>query len=205
MKKTTKLCVTGLVLSLLSCNLLAEQNWYQIEVIVFAQKAPNTEQFDQTQSQLSWPKKLVKLSETTLPMQEWMLNPLSYTKLQAEDRLLQNIYYGLKKSRSYRPLVHLSWVQSARENRLSDAVQVYKKAGLQEDYEVNGYIRLQRGHYLHLITDLEYAPASAQAEPLVYRLKEKRRIKLNEIHYLDHPKFGVVATVKPIELPDQEE
>lgn len=205
MIKSIKLCATGLVLILLSCNVLAEQSWYQIEVIVFAQKAPNTEQFDQTQSQLSWPKKLVKLSEAALSMQEWILNPLSFTKLQAEDRLLQNVYYGLKKSRSYRPLVHLSWVQSARENQLSDAVQVYKKTGLQEDYEVNGYIRLQRGHYLHLIADLEYAPASAQAEPFVYRLKEKRRIKLNEIHYLDHPKFGVVVTVKPIKLPDSGE
>lgn len=30
-----------------------------------------------------------------------------------------------------------------------------------------------------------------------YRLREQRRVRTDELHYFDHPKFGVVATVRP--------
>ncbi len=49
--------------------------------------------------------------------------------------------------------------------------------------------------------DLEYTGDVVDGEAfrtVVYRLKEKWRIKLNEIHYLDHPRFGVIAKVKPV-------
>lgn len=33
----------------------------------------------------------------------------------------------------------------------------------------------------------------------VYRMQESRRMRSNEIHYLDHPRFGVVALVTPFD------
>lgn len=38
-----------------------------------------------------------------------------------------------------------------------------------------------------------------------FRLLESRRMRSREIHYLDHPFFGVIALVTPVELPQPEE
>jgi hypothetical protein len=32
---------------------------------------------------------------------------------------------------------------------------------------------------------------------MVYRLNERRRVKLSETHYFDHPKFGALVRVSP--------
>ena len=37
-----------------------------------------------------------------------------------------------------------------------------------------------------------------------YFIDEQRKLKLNEIHYFDHPRFGVILSVKPIENPAPE-
>ncbi len=41
----------------------------------------------------------------------------------------------------------------------------------------------------------------ATPEPLEerYFIDEQRKLKLNEIHYFDHPRFGVILSVKPLE------
>jgi hypothetical protein len=36
-----------------------------------------------------------------------------------------------------------------------------------------------------------------------FRLAEKRRIKLDEKHFFDHPKFGVLMQVSRLEQPDK--
>ncbi|MCG8432401.1 MAG: peptidoglycan binding protein CsiV [Gammaproteobacteria bacterium] len=38
-----------------------------------------------------------------------------------------------------------------------------------------------------------------------YRLQQNRRLRNEEIHYFDHPVYGVVAIVKPREFPEPEE
>jgi hypothetical protein len=38
-----------------------------------------------------------------------------------------------------------------------------------------------------------------------FRLKESRRMRSKKIHYLDHPFFGVVVLVTPVELPKEPE
>jgi hypothetical protein len=70
------------------------------------------------------------------------------------------------------------------------------------------------GRYLHVALDLLYRhPAmrtdgmNADGQPIEamrtalqgYRLNETRRIKLGEVHYFDHPAFGALVLVAPIE------
>jgi len=38
-------------------------------------------------------------------------------------------------------------------------------------------------------------PAAANRIGLTWRINERRRVKFNEIHYIDHPKFGVLFTI----------
>ena len=78
--------------------------------------------------------------------------------------------------------------------------------------EIDGAIRIRGGFYLHADIDLSRfrvippankippAPVDETAGPEATQktrleLKETRRIKLNEIHYFDHPMYGVILQV----------
>lgn len=163
-----------LVLVLVSHSAIAAGR-YQIELVIFAQYMPNTELFDQAQSQIRWPNKVFGLS--------------AFAEVSPEHRILNGAYGALSRSAGYRPLMHVSWIQNIGANRTGDAVRIQGANGT-----IDGFVRLQRGQYLNLIVDLEYQPDAS----LYYRLHERRRIKFNETHYLDHPKFGVIAQVRPL-------
>lgn len=84
----------------------------------------------------------------------------------------------------------------------------------------DGFVRLRSARFLHLDIDFAYflapaggGPGAATAAPIApdapdavpapgrepqadyARLTESRRVRLNEIHYFDHPLFGVVVQV----------
>jgi hypothetical protein len=40
--------------------------------------------------------------------------------------------------------------------------------------------------------------ANSGDSTVIYRLNEKRPIKLNDVYYLDHPKFGVIVKVSSL-------
>lgn len=78
---------------------------------------------------------------------------------------------------------------------------------------LEGKLKLILSRYLHLETDLRYYTgellqpmdaaqdefAELVTQPQVYRLKQERRMRSGELHYLDHPAFGLLAVVKPYE------
>ena len=68
------------------------------------------------------------------------------------------------------------------------AVEVAAGSGL------TGRVALSRGRYLHLTLDLALEPAGGAER---YVLRQTRRMRSNERHYIDHPKFGVIALVTP--------
>jgi len=59
-----------------------------------------------------------------------------------------------------------------------------------------GYIKVYADHLLFTNIDLDYKG---------FRMREKRRLKLNEKHYFDHPKFGLLLQVSRLEEQEQEE
>ena len=76
-----------------------------------------------------------------------------------------------------------------------------------------GTIKLRSSKFLHVDVDMAYFPEyfSRQSEMLeednddiiekradYVRLKESRKIKLNEIHYFDHPLFGIILRVSRV-------
>lgn len=166
--------VTLLMLSLFCINVYADQRLYKIELLIFSQNMPNTEVFDQAESEINWPSRVVNRS--------------AYKKVESQYMNLHGSSAALARAQNYRPLMHVAWVQSARSNRKSNAVQISNAEGT-----INGFFRIQRGSLVHMIADIEYSPQS-----IIYRLNQKRRFKLNETHYLDHPKFGILARISPL-------
>jgi len=82
---------------------------------------------------------------------------------------------------------------------------------------LDGSIRIRSGFYLHADIDLSYfkdLPAENKilrtseesfvgtSDKTIIKLKETRKIKLNEIHYFDHPMFGVILQVSRLRFGD---
>jgi len=169
-----------LLLSLCCINVYADERLYKIELVIFSQEMPNTEVFDQTESRIAWPR------------QRYLVKRAEYEEVSPEDMNLDGSFAQLARVQDYQALMYVAWIQPVKENRLSTAVQISNTDGT-----INGFFRLQRGHLVHMIADIEYSP-DPYADSVIYRLNEKRRFKLNETHYLDHPKFGILARVSPI-------
>jgi len=170
-----KKILTLLLLSLSCINVSAAERLYKIELLIFSQDMPNTEIFEQTESQIAWPRRIVNRS--------------AYKRVDPAFMNLHGSYAKLNRTQNYQALMHVAWVQTVKSNRLGQAVKISTPEGT-----INGFFQLQRGNLVHMIVDLEYSTDS-----VIYRLREKRRFKLNETHYLDHPKFGVIARVSPLE------
>ena len=162
----------ALLLFCFNTLVLADQRWFQVELIVFQQHAPRSELFEQTTTEIA---------------------PVArYAQARTGKKTLQNTYNRLRRSRSYRPFYYQSWRIPVASGSVSLPIDV-----AEPDVDLNGWIKIQRGSLLHVIVDLEFSPA--EFEGVIYRLNEKRRVLFNELHYLDHPLFGAVVKVSPVE------
>ena len=128
-----------------------------------------------------------------------------FVALPAAELGLGGITAALRRSGSYRPLLHTAWRQPGVDARGAVAVAV---ADDSVSPSVEGTLRLHRARYLHLNADLLYrraAPADADVTlPAGFRMAQSRKMRSEEIHYLDHPLFGVIVQVTPYEAPPPE-
>jgi peptidoglycan-binding protein CsiV len=103
---------------------------------------------------------------------------------------------SLKRSRNYQPLAHFGWTQPGYPR---DAAQYLPINSLvPAGSGLVGQVALSRGRYLHLTLDLVYdAPGAAGEGTQRFVLRQSRRMRSNERHYMDSPRFGVIAIVTP--------
>jgi len=75
---------------------------------------------------------------------------------------------------------------------------------------IDGTIKLIRKRFLHVDADFLYRapyiedPANRLTReqwPQAFRLTESRRMRSRELHYLDHPMFGILIIATPYEAP----
>jgi hypothetical protein len=102
----------------------------------------------------------------------------------------------LKRSRNYQPLAHFGWTQPGYPR--GDAKYLPINSMVPAGSGLQGQVALSRGRYLHLTLDLVYdAPGAAGESTQRFVLRQSRRMRSNERHYMDSPRFGVVAIVTP--------
>jgi len=111
-----------------------------------------------------------------------------------DSTMLGDSYAALAKDSTYKPIMHVAWIQPVGTGGSSAPVRIQDNDG-----KLNGYLQIEQGQGLQLAIDLELATNSSNGS-IIYRLNEKRLIKLNDVHYLDHPKFGVIAKVSPYKI-----
>ncbi len=137
-------------------------------------------------------------------------NGLWYTMLDPEALTLDRAFARLNTLDAYTPLIHAGWSQEAL---LEEEAQVFDLAVL-GSLRPTGTVRLHRSRFLHLALDLvlqddyRYTFAPVQFDdphwplaelraPLRYRIDVQRRIRSEEVHFFDHPAFGVLISVRP--------
>ena len=122
--------------------------------------------------------------------------PTTFPALPAAKMKLTAIEETMRRSRAYQPLAHVGWTQPGYARNSAKYLSVNSLVSSASG--VQGQIALSRGRYLHLTLDLVYdAAATAGESPQRYVLRQTRRMRSNERHYIDSPKFGVIAVITP--------
>jgi hypothetical protein len=190
-----------------------ESPWYQFEVIIFeriAAGAGGTEYWPQdpgTPSELN----TIPLLDRRALSQEQAHEAQAYQLLPDSERQLSEHFMRLRNSRNYRPLLHLAWRQPMAEP--TQAQPLYLDFTSRKGEKVSGTLKVGLKRYLHLETDLLLQrPVSAGARSggvasfgpgmQVYRTQANRRMRSEELHYLDHPVLGLLVLAKRFELPE---
>ncbi len=109
-------------------------------------------------------------------------------------RELGGVAYTLKK-KGMIVHEHVAWVQKPGGRNS----QRWYSVG---DGRLSGLVRVTRGRFLHIDADLLLRDVN-NAQPL--RAKLYRRMRSDELHYLDHPRLGIVVRadrLKPQVEPD---
>lgn len=189
---------------------------------------------------------------------------LRYFEYLPEEALgLRNTRDALTRRNHYRVLFHETWLQPMTTSGKSPALILHGGKRYGDHYELQGYINLSVGRFLHIQTDLWFSEFSVNhgqdsghwprlplephlAESLtistsedgetpprddnmvnltsprthsewgadtdnwqeeiseppylvnqISTLRQKRRMRSNELHYLDHPRFGVLIKITP--------
>lgn len=109
---------------------------------------------------------------------------------------LKALAASLAGNKNYRVLVSNGWQQPVADRGAAPAVPVSTPGAGRFFEAIGGTLRLYEvSPLLFVEVNLEYQPVTDGA---AYHLREKRRLKLNELHYFDHPRFGALVRVSRV-------
>jgi hypothetical protein len=135
---------------------------------------------------------------------------LTVRPLGPEELKLGNEYRRLRALAGYRPLLHAGWVLPGLPEADAEPFDLGSLGVLNP----RGTVRVHLARFLHITLDLTYQANSAAAaasgadglDEIVlapqYRLTATRSARSNELHYFDHPAFGVLVRITPVPAPD---
>lgn len=179
--------ITGLSLLFLSFAVQAVEGIYDIEMVIFEQPAnDDTEAFpdDIEAPDLTQAVALINkaLSNDTMTTQ-------GIERLPARDGKLGPAVYTLNRKGAH-VVTHLRWRQQIARSTRNPWYRI------QGDH-LDGLIRLNRGRYIHLDTDLLLDQSDR-----AYRVQEHARSRSGELYYVDHPKLGILFRADRYEDPN---
>jgi len=96
---------------------------------------------------------------------------------------------AINNSSDYELLYHYSWAQESLPSSQSASYRLSEPL-------LNGWVKVYATQLLFANIDVDFDG---------YRMQEQRRLKLNEKHFFDHPKFGFLLQVSRLEPGDNEE
>jgi hypothetical protein len=172
---------------------------YDVELVIFRTLNPNASPEEWSMEAAAAGQRLAIPEDEPTPFASNEPAPTTtatYPALPPAKFKLQAIADTLKRSRNYQPLAHFGWTQPGYPR--DDARYLPINSLVPVGSGLVGQVALSRGRYLHLTLDLVYdAPGAAGEATQRFVLRQSRRMRSNERHYLDSPRFGVIAIVTP--------
>lgn len=178
--------------------------WYEVELIVFRQwEAPGD---DAEAKPLDPPPPSFERVQPPAPADA--AAGTRFRQLPAQRLDLHGVYRRLQQDDAYEPLLHIGWEQPGLSGAESVAVSLPADWQPQPQADqftptppLHGLIRVYADRYLHVHTDLRYAPATDWGPGASQVMQQHRRMRSDELHYLDHPALGVIVQVTPMDAP----
>lgn len=190
---------TLLAAALLALSTAAAADTYRVDVLVFLDKSESAESGRRFE--------LPDLGKSLNLDNAAALKAAGITLLPEDQFGLANEWQRLKTAKRYQPLVKLAWLQDdpPADRRVSlhlswgETMAINDGGSLSSGLvkPVDGTIALLLGNYLNLDADLIYTQRT-ESGAVSYRLREKRRVKRDELHHLDSPKLGLLARVSKL-------
>jgi hypothetical protein len=166
-----------------------KESSYEIEVLVFENRLPDLIGDE-----------LLARDPDTLRLRALEIAIPPETPAAGEPYLKSVVAGELERAGQYRALAHAHWSQTLDPGGKATVKPVrIAPAGAANPPELEGAIRFYMSRYLHLDVNLLYRETGVAGVAPVYRISEQRRIKSQETHYFDHPRFGVLVRVMPLE------
>lgn len=122
--------------------------------------------------------------------------------------------HKINKTPNMRVIWHQSWLEPIQSKTKASAHRINLNLAGSPVIKLTGEIKLYRSRYLHIRTNLHLRhyvkglqQTNSTAAPNKYRtlvpmraahIQLARRMRSNELHYLDHPMLGVVIKATPV-------
>lgn len=200
----------AIALSVPASHALANEDTpnYTLEVIVFDTYALKswTEEY--------WPEELEPLDYEG----KYFLDDLLSGKYARGDANIRNQATELKSiakkmspKKGYKILFHKAWSQDTGSDLEMPTVIIESAKG---SSQLAGTIKLYKSRFAHIDLDLrlerripdkikteflaqqKFAPEDIAPETWQFQLKESRKIRPNQLHYIDHPMYGVLVQLR---------
>lgn len=171
-------------LIMLTCSTLAQAQ-YLVEVLVFSQ--PGAQIVPGASPEYDWDQQAVSLGETTR------------SDVRSIDRTRYRLDNQADKlnAKGYTIRLHRAWTQPAESGLTIALHEGSNMASPNENalYPVQGLISLDGEPLTAKVTFWLNHASEAMAEPISERLQSTRRLRVNEIHYLDHKSMGLLIHI----------
>jgi hypothetical protein len=182
------------ITSFFSQGVFAENVEYDVEIIVFEDPRHTYEQSE------NW---LPSQKETTSPgAAKKDIKPQGKIEFPGmEASKLGDIVERLNNSQEYNVLLHKIWRQPGLDQ--TQAISVHLDSSDTDTSKtgksfIEGDIRLIMSRYLHITGTMNYHKQNDAEDGYdVYSLNLKRKMRSREIHYIDHPMFGIIVLATP--------
>lgn len=173
-----------LAMALLSFSALAQAQ-YLVEVVVFSQ--PGASIVPGAPPEHDWDQRAVSLEDTT----------------RTDVRYIDESRYSLDSqvekltAQGYQIKLHRAWTQPAEAGisvAVRDGSNLTEAAG-ESLYPVQGLVTLHDEPLTAAVSFWLNQAGGNMAEPVSERLHMTRRLRLNEVHYLDHKSMGMLIRI----------
>ncbi len=144
---------------------------------------------------------------------------LAFRELSPSERILETEAARLRRARGYEVLAHLAWRQPFLPNEPGMAQLIATADPTAPDQVAGelllGTVTIDLRRFLHAHLDLYYRPrqpealmgadgsAQAEANGQFIHIRQSRRMRSGELHYLDHPQIGAIIRIERFELADE--